>query len=86
MSSTLADSTSLQPTQHVVASPSSAFFYGTLMHPAVIRRVIRNDGLHLQMCSAILYVSTSEFSRSEVLNFLSLTNGPGSYALPRQRC
>lgn len=33
-----------------------AFFYGTLMHPAILRRVIANDGSHLEICSAILFV------------------------------
>jgi hypothetical protein len=34
----------------------SAFFYGTLMHPDILRRVIGNDGAHLKICSAILLV------------------------------
>ncbi|KAF9512821.1 hypothetical protein BS47DRAFT_1462226 [Hydnum rufescens UP504] len=33
----------------------SAFFYGTLMHPAVLRRVIRNDASHLVTAPAVLY-------------------------------
>ncbi|KDQ15803.1 hypothetical protein BOTBODRAFT_76654, partial [Botryobasidium botryosum FD-172 SS1] len=32
----------------------SAFFYGTLMHPDVLRRVIENDASHLKTCPAIL--------------------------------
>jgi len=32
----------------------SAFFYGTLMHPDILKRVIGNDGAHLKICSAIL--------------------------------
>ncbi|KAG1729660.1 uncharacterized protein EDB91DRAFT_1159188 [Suillus paluster] len=32
----------------------SAFFYGTLMHPEILKRVIGNDGNQLQMCSALL--------------------------------
>ncbi|KAG8756890.1 hypothetical protein FRC12_010439, partial [Ceratobasidium sp. 428] len=32
----------------------SAFFYGTLMHPAVIRRVIANDASHLEAAPAVL--------------------------------
>ncbi|TDL28248.1 hypothetical protein BD410DRAFT_761749 [Rickenella mellea] len=37
-------------------SPSSslAFFYGTLMYPSVLRRVIRHDGSHLNACPAVL--------------------------------
>ncbi|KIM80477.1 hypothetical protein PILCRDRAFT_533611 [Piloderma croceum F 1598] len=34
----------------------SAFFYGTLMHPDILKRVIGNDGAHLKICSAILLV------------------------------
>jgi len=34
--------------------PYSAFFYGTLMHPDILKRVIGNDGAHLKICSAIL--------------------------------
>lgn len=36
---------------------TSLFFYGTLMHPKILKRVIRNDGAHLQLCSALLLVS-----------------------------
>ncbi|KAJ8588456.1 hypothetical protein M405DRAFT_769110 [Rhizopogon salebrosus TDB-379] len=32
----------------------SAFFYGTLMHPEILKRVIGNDGDELQMCPALL--------------------------------
>ncbi|KAF8806978.1 hypothetical protein BYT27DRAFT_7140509 [Phlegmacium glaucopus] len=32
----------------------SAFFYGTLMHPRILKRVIANDGSHLQLCPAVL--------------------------------
>lgn len=35
----------------------SAFFYGTLMHPEILKRVIGNDGSQLQMCPALLPVS-----------------------------
>ncbi|KZP11022.1 hypothetical protein FIBSPDRAFT_195475 [Athelia psychrophila] len=34
--------------------PYAAFFYGTLMHPEILKRVIGNDGTHLKICSAIL--------------------------------
>lgn len=34
--------------------PYAAFFYGTLMHPDILKRVIGNDGAHLMICSAIL--------------------------------
>lgn len=36
---------------------NSIFVYGTLMHPAILKRVIASDGSHLELCSAILYVS-----------------------------
>ncbi|KAF8962793.1 hypothetical protein BDZ97DRAFT_1662492 [Flammula alnicola] len=32
----------------------TAFFYGTLMHPKVLKAVIKNDGSHLQLCPAVL--------------------------------
>ncbi|KAJ6576475.1 hypothetical protein DFH09DRAFT_361860 [Mycena vulgaris] len=32
----------------------SAFVYGTLMHPKILKRVIGNDGSHLQICPAVL--------------------------------
>jgi hypothetical protein len=36
---------------------AKAFFYGTLMHPEVLKRVIGNDGAHLEICPAVLMVS-----------------------------
>lgn len=36
-----------------------AFFYGTLMHPDILKRVIGNDGTHLKICSGILLVRHS---------------------------
>jgi hypothetical protein len=33
-----------------------AFFYGTLMHPKILERVIKNDGSHLEICPAVLMV------------------------------
>ncbi|THH15689.1 hypothetical protein EW146_g4815 [Bondarzewia mesenterica] len=33
---------------------SSAFFYGTLLHPKILKRVIGNDGGHLEVCPAVL--------------------------------
>jgi hypothetical protein len=35
---------------------ASAFFYGTLMHPKILKRVLHNDASHLQICPAILMV------------------------------
>ncbi|CAE6528091.1 unnamed protein product [Rhizoctonia solani] len=42
----------------------SAFFYGTLMHPAVLKRVIGNDASHLQAAPAVLM----SFTRHHVRN------------------
>ncbi|KAF8673990.1 PLP-dependent transferase [Rhizoctonia solani] len=42
----------------------SAFFYGTLMHPAVLKRVIGNDASHLQAAPAVLL----SFTRHHVRN------------------
>ncbi|KAL1744470.1 hypothetical protein HDZ31DRAFT_38597 [Schizophyllum fasciatum] len=33
---------------------SSAFFYGTLMHPKILKLVIQNDASHVQICAADL--------------------------------
>lgn len=40
--------------QLLAMEQTSAFFYGTLMHPKILKRVIRNDGAHLQVCPALL--------------------------------
>ncbi|PPR00792.1 hypothetical protein CVT24_000757 [Panaeolus cyanescens] len=39
-----------------------AFFYGTLMHPRILQRVIKNDGVHLECCPAVL----TDFTRHKV--------------------
>jgi hypothetical protein len=36
---------------------TAAFFYGTLMHPKILKNVLRNDGSHLELCPAVLFVS-----------------------------
>ncbi|KAK0204902.1 hypothetical protein DFS33DRAFT_1323683 [Desarmillaria ectypa] len=36
----------------------SAFFYGTLMHPKILTKVIKNDGSHLRICPAVLLEHT----------------------------
>ncbi|KAI0671654.1 hypothetical protein C8Q78DRAFT_1030218 [Trametes maxima] len=36
----------------------SAFFYGTLLHPAILRRVIGHEGAQLEICPAILLEHT----------------------------
>lgn len=48
--------------------PYAAFFYGTLMHPEILKRVIGNDGTHLKICSAILLVSTIRYSPPKPLD------------------
>ncbi|KAJ3541599.1 hypothetical protein NMY22_g3833 [Coprinellus aureogranulatus] len=35
-------------------APYTAFFYGTLMHPKILKRVIQNDGSHLEICPGVL--------------------------------
>ncbi|PPQ64595.1 hypothetical protein CVT26_001993 [Gymnopilus dilepis] len=40
----------------------SAFFYGTLMHPKILKAVIKNDGPHLKVCPAVLL----DYTRHEV--------------------
>ncbi|KDR76275.1 hypothetical protein GALMADRAFT_67824 [Galerina marginata CBS 339.88] len=40
----------------------TAFFYGTLMHPKILKAVIQNDGEHLKLCSALLL----DYTRHEV--------------------
>ena len=40
-----------------MSAGQSAFFYGILMHPKILKDVIRNDGSHLKLCPAVLLVS-----------------------------
>ncbi|PSR75564.1 hypothetical protein PHLCEN_2v9044 [Hermanssonia centrifuga] len=37
-----------------MASTYSAFFYGTLLHPSILRRVIGHHGTELEICPALL--------------------------------
>ncbi|KAH7925495.1 hypothetical protein BV22DRAFT_1088955 [Leucogyrophana mollusca] len=41
---------------------TTAFFYGTLMHPEILKRVIGNDGSHLKICPALL----SDYTRHQI--------------------
>ncbi|KAK7452703.1 hypothetical protein VKT23_012105 [Stygiomarasmius scandens] len=41
---------------------TSAFFYGTLMHPKILKLVIQNDGSHLSIAPAVLL----EYTRHKV--------------------
>ncbi|KAH9071188.1 hypothetical protein EDB83DRAFT_2550809 [Lactarius deliciosus] len=43
---------------------TSAFFYGTLMHPKVLKRVLENDASHLKICHSILL----DYTRHKVKN------------------
>ncbi|KAI0275899.1 hypothetical protein BGY98DRAFT_1065301 [Russula aff. rugulosa BPL654] len=43
---------------------ASAFFYGTLMHPKILKRVLHNDASHLKICPAILM----DYTRHHVSN------------------
>jgi len=40
----------------------SAFFYGTLMHPKILRKVLRKRGTHLTICPALL----KDYTRHQV--------------------
>ena len=40
----------------------SAFFYGTLLHPSILRRVIGHQGHELELCPALLVVSVTLLS------------------------
>ncbi|KAN0140921.1 hypothetical protein V8E53_001365 [Lactarius tabidus] len=41
---------------------TSAFFYGALMHPKILKRVLHNDASHLKICPSIL----SDYMRHRV--------------------
>ncbi|KAH9023867.1 hypothetical protein EDB84DRAFT_1507895 [Lactarius hengduanensis] len=43
---------------------TSAFFYGTLMHPKILKRVLENDANHLKICPSILM----DYTRHKVKN------------------
>jgi len=57
MSTTLGRPSDLKTTPN-----AAAFFYGTLMHPNILRRVIGHDGRNLQICPAVL----QEYTRHQV--------------------
>lgn len=38
----------------------TTFFYGTLLHPSILRRVIGHHGADLDICPALLLVSPSQ--------------------------
>lgn len=58
----------------------SAFFYGTLLHPKILKRVIDNDGSHLEICPAVLLVSfLTRISWGEGEKDLTAVHHLGSY-------
>ncbi|KAF9003981.1 hypothetical protein BDQ17DRAFT_1355254 [Cyathus striatus] len=48
----------------MASSTRRAFFYGTLMHPKILTRVIGNNGEHLKFCPALLH----GYTRHQVLS------------------
>ena len=44
------------PSLSSVDTMASAFFYGILIHPKILKRVLDNDASHLQICPAVLTV------------------------------
>jgi len=55
----------------------SAFFYGTLLHPRILKRVIQNDGDHLELCPAVLL----DYTRHKV----ALADYPGIVPYEKDR-
>ncbi|EGN98607.1 hypothetical protein SERLA73DRAFT_181151 [Serpula lacrymans var. lacrymans S7.3] len=55
----------------------AAFFYGTLLHPEILKRVIGNDGSHLNVCAALL----PEYTRHQV----KLADYPGIVPYSRSK-
>lgn len=43
----------------IMSSPYTAFFYGTLLHPSILRRVIGHHGTDLRISPALLPVSSN---------------------------
>jgi hypothetical protein len=54
------------------AKTTTAFFYGTLMHPRILTRVIGNDGSHLEICPGVLKVT--RFSKDMIVRILICGN------------
>uniref|UniRef100_A0A0W0EXW3 Calcineurin-like phosphoesterase domain-containing protein n=1 Tax=Moniliophthora roreri TaxID=221103 RepID=A0A0W0EXW3_MONRR len=59
----------------------SAFFYGTLMHPKVLRRVIGVEGKHLQIAPAVLL----DYTRHKVKRYVQFAEYPGIIPYPTAR-
>jgi len=54
---------------------ASAFFYGTLMHPKILKRVLHNDASHLKICSAILMVGPLHAQRHASHTTVDISDG-----------
>jgi hypothetical protein len=69
----------LGPIRMIHEQRFSAFFYGTLLHPKILKRVIGNDGSHLEICPAVLLVSVVDvlFGSKNEQNFIAVRHlGP----------
>jgi hypothetical protein len=55
-----------------------AFFYGTLMHPEILKRVIGNDGSHLEICPAVLMASNLDVHNDRSPDWMWII--PGLYS------
>lgn len=53
---------------------ASAFVYGTLMHPKILKRVLHNDARHLKICPAILMVGPSYTQRHAPRTIVDISN------------
>lgn len=54
----------------MMSASYSAFFYGTLLHPYVLKRVIHNDGSHLSFCPAVLLVGPLPVACDNLVNYV----------------
>ncbi|KAJ3783036.1 hypothetical protein GGU10DRAFT_317492 [Lentinula aff. detonsa] len=59
----------LIPLTIMAISTFSSFFYGTLMHPKILKRVIGNDASHLQIAPAVLFVSLIGFDLCQYADY-----------------
>ncbi|KAF4614155.1 hypothetical protein D9613_007797 [Agrocybe pediades] len=61
----------------------TAFFYGTLMHPKILKAVIRNNGSHLKVCPAVLLDHTRhEVKYNDYPGVVSIEKGAGLFERP----
>ncbi|EIN10903.1 hypothetical protein PUNSTDRAFT_63888 [Punctularia strigosozonata HHB-11173 SS5] len=67
----------------------SAFFYGTLLHPKILKRVINNDGSHLEICPAVLLANLTDVQHADYPGILPYENSRVLFERdlePEQRC